>query len=418
MEETNYQPQGNLKKYFDIVSKIIPVLLGIFGISLVLSVTMTEIVKSVMFLLYIPYYMYYRRQIFKRNFIGLFLLLFIIWTIISTIFSPDINRSLYVYKFYINIIMFPVGICVTLFHTKQLKWFIFGLIAGSIIQLIFVVICAVFEIKIDIESFNLNITSYNRPTGTQNTPGNYASVSVMATLFIMMLPIFMQKTKVRTAQIIAYITAILIFTGIIISKTRGAMIACFIAIILYIFIYAFVFGKKRSGIILSIVTVFSIGALLLIFYLLFPDIIKRIGTIFNYFETNEGSCRYVIYEKSFLSVLDKPILGHGPYTFFMDLKRCNAVYHSHNNYLEIAYASGLPALIFFVAMEVLVIFKLFKNMLKNKSNHLKGIFYLALLTSYTAFMMYSFSDYMLVNVSASPFVFFMLGIISRSESLR
>ena len=146
--------------------------------------------------------------------------------------------------------------------------------------------------------------------------------------------------------------------------------------------------------------------------LFFPTTIDKINSITNYHNSFEGKCRIAIYEKAYHSILDKPIIGNGPFTFFLKKGKCNFARHCHNNYLEIAYDSGILALLLIIIIDVIIALKLIGGIVKKDNKYSLKLIYISLIASYIAYFVYGISDLVMYNATLSPLVFLGIGIIS------
>lgn len=407
----------NLKKYYlNFINKLIPILFLIFGFGVASSISIIEATKTIIMILYLPLLIIYIKT-FKYNIISYLMVIYSVLFILSTVFTSNHDMNPFAYKLFINTLMFPAGVLAINFHKHHLKYIIYGLCIGSLLQLPIIVIQSVYGIGTTVTLPELVIITHNtRPSGTHNWPSQYSSVALIASFVIMMLPLSSLKKKFKlnsiTMRLIAFFSSLMIFAGIVLSKTRGAMIAYIISIIVFIFLSMFFLNNKKAGII------FLIGLLIfiLIFYfmavLFFPNTIDKINSITNYHNSFEGKCRIAIYEKAYHSIVEKPLTGNGPFTFFQKSGRCNFARHCHNNYLETAYDSGITALLTIVIIEILIAFKLIKGIMrKNQDYHVKLI-YISLITAYCAYFIYGLSDLVMYNATLSPLLFFGIGLIS------
>jgi O-antigen ligase len=269
-----------------------------------------------------------------------------------------------------------------------------------------------------------NIESYDelRPSGTYTKPALYASIAAITALLTLSIPYILKKhndSKKRKIlyHTIFYVVSIIIFFGIILSKTRGAMIAIAFSYFLYLFLHFLFLNRTKRLIIIFIIILILVICFLLILINIFPSILSKLESIINYFGSYEGNIRLNIYKTAWNEILEHPIIGNGPNTFHFYYQEKLYSWHSHNNYLEIAYGSGIPALITFLVMEIMLILKLIKYIINKNKKHINKIIALSILCAYITNILYGLSDYIIFAVTASPLLFFGIGLVSNIQAL-
>lgn len=415
MNITEQGSTNRIDNYLKFLKKIIPILFFIFGFSVTTSISLTEISKALIFILFIPLFIVYRK-LFYKNVIGILLLVFVIFLGISVVLSKNINASVECLPRYTNLLLFPVGVIAISLYKNQLKWVLYGLLIGSLIQFGIIIFEAVFNVFIRIDIlWGIKIVKDSRPKGTHLYPLYYASVAVMVSMLVTALPSFIDKLKSKKAifHILALMFSLLIFIGIVLSKTRGAMIAYVVAFFVFILLYLITFKKKKTILILvlSLILIFSVFSFILVNY--FPETIDKIFSIFTYTDSFEGKCRLSIYEESMKQILQKPIFGNGPLTFYYSCASYHSAWHSHNNYLETAQNTGISGLLIIIIIDIIILISLIKGIINNHNNYYLGLIYIALLSAYIANFVYGMTDYTLFGATSAPLLFFGMGIISK-----
>lgn len=214
----------------------------------------------------------------------------------------------------------------------------------------------------------------NGTIGNQNFLGSY---------FVIMLPlaiwIYMKKPKIYNL-----IMSCTIYFALLLTMTRGAWVGAFFAFIMLLLVI-----DRKS---IESVNFFTTTISFLLITLLFNEISNgylfgriltiaqdagaTVGLVSGY-STASGFQRIFIWEKVISLILQKPFLGWGPDTLglvftdrFHNLIVEKVGYlliidKAHNEYLQIAYASGIPSLLLYLAFIVSVLSKAWKKHQKN-----------------------------------------------------
>lgn len=402
--ETTNNPQSRIDKYAEILKKALPIIYFIFGVSLISSITLIDLMKSIIFVLYIPLIIKHK-ELFKKNVIGYLFIVYSAIFIVSTIFTINPNMNFFAYKLFINVLMFPVGVVAIQVHRKELKWLVYGLWLGSVIQFVLVLY--------------QSLSGVDRPSGTVNTPSQFSSVALISMLLLTTMPSYIEKVRGKKylPYLVSFLSAGLVFASIVLSKTRGAIIAGVIGVFVYIVIYIIAF-KREHGLLMLGSFILILGACYMIVTMYFPDTANKIHSIFVYGETYEGDCRFEIYETSMDMINEQPFIGHGPYTFELEYNGCTKAYHSHNNYLETAYSMGIPALLILIAIDIIAVILLLRSIFSEKNRYYGRLASLGLLASYAGYFIYGMTDLTLFNATVSPLLFLGIGVISNIKALR
>ncbi|MGH1362824.1 MAG: O-antigen ligase family protein [Calditrichia bacterium] len=197
------------------------------------------------------------------------------------------------------------------------------------------------------------VATFYRATGGYNICLTYAGNQLMFFAFILgLLLIRSDKDKVNLLHLGMFA---LLFLSIVGTFARSAWLGIVLCIVVGTF-----FVNRR-------LFVFSSLGLLLIGVvasLVFPDIRGRLTSIFD-LSLNEA--RLNLWHTSLKMILDNPFAGIGPGLFnhVFESYRVPGHYaylgHSHNDFLNLAANSGLPALIAWIAIWVSVISSMFKS---------------------------------------------------------
>ena len=215
----------------------------------------------------------------------------------------------------------------------------------------------------------------------------------------------MKKSRVRI------ISLYFLFLIIILSGTRGIWAASAgVALLAFILIYK----TKRSGVENEKKTLFkNITTHLIIFFLAFfvafpifsspqfllskdnSDILKnRIRSILDFGETS-NSQRIEIWEKTLVSIKERPLLGVGignyPVVLEQDVRLAKAGSSAHNLYLHIAAEMGIPAGIIFVWFLWILFKKNYELFIRENDKQL-GIYFAAALLYVPWVLIYSMTD--------------------------
>jgi len=210
------------------------------------------------------------------------------------------------------------------------------------------------------------------------------------------------------------------FSSLLASQTRGCWIAFGIIIIIYCIVILF-FDRSKFLSLLIALLVLGCSALILNFSKK-NTLSKRTNSIKTEIKLKDeygGSGRLKIWEISWLVVKGHPILGTGPENLKSVLnaeykKELNAYYRmkgatidkAHNEYLHIAAVTGIPSLIIYLTLLVLIFWK---NILQFRVDTIKLILGITVL----GYLAQAFSNISVIAVA--PLFWVTLGYFS-SES--
>ncbi|WP_318311069.1 O-antigen ligase family protein [Flagellimonas crocea] len=181
---------------------------------------------------------------------------------------------------------------------------------------------------------------------------------------------------------------------LILSKTRGVMLASIISILVYFSFFKIVV-KKRF---LKLISIISLAGLVaLIFSLDFESIFNR---ILNASKDASIQERIELYSNSILTPLEKPIgIGAGAFEFYEKVG-----FYPHNLFLDLIVQFGFLGIILFLFL-TLIILILVLDTYNNRLNKFKVVLF-ALLVYFLIETMFSFTFWMYKGVFA------MLGLMS------
>jgi O-antigen ligase len=238
-------------------------------------------------------------------------------------------------------------------------------------------------------------------------------------LFTIISLIFFTYLLIKNSKKIFWIPVILCFLGLLFSGSRGVWLSATIPFLITIFLF---FSKKlRKKTEYSKIHTKPFLIMLLIFALAFPVssfivsasqegedgtlAFKRAKSLADLEELSVKS-RMEIWEKSFKSVLKKPILGVGignfPVVLDEDISTTKKGASAHNLYLDVLSEMGLLGLI-----ALLVIFwQILKRTIKNKDHYsyIFGFFFLWIL-------IYNLFDVVLLNDKVLLLFMIALGVL-------
>ncbi len=356
----------------------------------------------------------HKNQLKKPNKAEIYLLLFILMVIISTILSVDINQSLI--GAYTRNEGFPVFISYAslFFFTSR-----FVNPQKKVIIIKTLVILAIFMCIYGIlQHYNLDIIShivYPRSYSFFNNPDFFGSY---LTLMFPLAVIMYFLAKYYYEKIFYLLTSSMIFLTLLFSEARSGWVGTFTA---YVVILLLVVLKRKQlwkkAIIISL-------AFLIIFasvnYTNESQVItSRINSTITQVSSGDinhsGSGRIFIWRTAFPLLKDYWLHGSGPDTFGLvfpnDSAQVKAFLHNyidkaHNEYLQIAVTLGIPALIFYL----LFLFEIIKSTLKSvlKLNEENKFYYYALLSGIVGYIVQAFFNISVVVVA--PYFWIILGL--------
>ncbi|TDT61994.1 O-antigen ligase family protein [Fonticella tunisiensis] len=351
----------------------------------------------------------------QKRFEDIVVVLYLLWITLSTLFSIDINRAFlgkdYRYEGLLSLT------CYILIYLTASKFYSYSKKHVPILIVSSVIIC-IYGI---IQYFNFDPipsdgirTAWERyaysTTGNPNFLGSY---------IVLILPVCIFCYIISRKYAYLFSSGIL-YMALLCTRTRSAWIGgVFSGILLIILIYIRRIELKPMIYILILFSTITLG---LNYYSnhevknRFVSILsdaKAVATKAPDYE-RAGSTRIFIWKKCLKLIATKPIFGFGPDTldilfmknFYEDTKKYFgdlSVDKAHNEYIQIAASSGLPAAILYLTFVGAILFKSFKNFKKN-------ILIIPLLCSISGYLIQAFFNISVVSVA--PVYWGFLGILS------
>ncbi len=370
--------------------------------------------------IYSLYLIFLKKNIFiskkiESKKIIIFLILFWLYIIISSIFSNFVLLSLKTSFFYIRFILFLIlfNYFLTKYENKIIKYFFISSSAGFL----FLIFDAYIQYFIGHDLF-MNQKPYQRLTATfgdEQIVGSFVSKFMP---FYIGLLIMLNKNR--------YFIFFTILISCLITFLSGERSATF-----YVFVYSLVivfflnFDQKKNFFIFLLI-IFSSYFTFLTFD---KDLKKRhllsFETIFD-FKENKFTLFSEAHEYHYLSAynifLDNKILGSGPKTYRYEcryekyyISTMSCTTHPHNILLQFASETGILGLLFYVTSLIFLLVNFFKLLLRYIKYRNKEDFFLICLTlcilNYLSFILPSgnfFNNWLSLNLflPLSFYIFF------------
>jgi len=226
------------------------------------------------------------------------------------------------------------------------------------------------------------------------------------------------------------ISVFLIFvlaSGLVLSQTRGAYIAFFISLIIFlVLIFKYeneTFNKYKNAIIMIL---FSILMISIIYIIINPQIRTRIKDALI-LKDSSASIRIALWKNTMHLIKENPLLGSGPGNF--EIKYAYYQYkslkykdyfetdfyksgHAHNDLLQIMGEYGLPASGFII----MIFYVFFLNSIKvlKEKNDLK-FFIIAVLSAIAGILVHGCFNFPLIIIPTAATVYVLLGTSAAQE---
>jgi putative inorganic carbon (HCO3(-)) transporter len=363
-------------------------------------------------------FIYDRERWSKNTIIDYFIALFIFWLVLSTVFSvyvpvsivgrPNRREGLIAIIFYCLIFLI------------MYKHFKFSSRTLKVINLLICII-SIYGV-VQYLGFDF-ITPDSIRKGWSNvaysTIGNRDFFAILMTLY---LPINICFYLKKGEKVYLLATSI-IFAGLVSSIARSNWIS-FVVYSVVILVYCLKKKKYIKRYIMCLGIFFAIFCLLNA--LTGSSIVSRLNSmgidaknITIKDNDTVGSSRLYIWKRGITFIPEHPLLGSGPDTFgviflekyFDELKYMQditggIVDKAHNEYLQLAVTSGIPALLIYLALVSFICLKLVKRIRRAEEKY--QILYLGLLMSIIGYLVQAFFNISVVSVA--PVFWAMLGI--------
>jgi len=350
----------------------------------------------------------------------LFLLLFAMWIVLSTIFSEHPYISLFgtyrrhegLLALYSYFTVFFIAFRFT--QIEKYKYWLTGLVSMSMIAGIYGVL----------QKFPLNFLPFLERTqrvdsffGNPNFYGSYLTIM----LFLAIILTLTANNKKNT--ILFSLAANLLFINVLYAKTRSAFVGIFLGLILFSLFLWFNFPnlrKRYAGLLFTFIILFTIVNVTEnnSYLQRVSSIAESAGQVLE--NTDEsgraGSGRWKLWEIALPLVAEYPVFGSGPdtLTYVYDheayLEYANLTDHhvdkAHNEYLQIAITMGIPALLFYLAFLSTVFWAAWRSLWESSGE--KQLLLAGFLALLIAYLIQGFFNISVVTVA--PFFWLILGM--------
>lgn len=223
----------------------------------------------------------------------------------------------------------------------QVEKMAYAYIAGAFIISIFIIV-------IQKRYYAMDITRLTIKVGSNDIiDPNYLGTFLCAPVFLCIY--FLEKASKRMWRIILLFTSILILIGLILTGSRGAMLAVFTG-----FVTMF-FPKTREKLHLKKIVVMILGVIIafLIIYNTVPlETLDRFLEVNTWQSDGSNSRRLALWGNAIEAIKKYPVFGTGVGNTALSIGKITGIYEpSHNTYLELWIQTGVFGLIM-----ILVIF--------------------------------------------------------------
>ncbi len=321
-----------------------------------------------------------------------YFLLYILFTLISTIFSLNPLISIKDNKELVIFLLIPIFILI-INSKKRLIYSIFTVLISSLISS-FIGIFITLK-----QGISLGISLDHRLKGLTSHWMTYSGLLMLAFVFFFIY-FFYEKTKEK--KLFIFISLIFILTSILFSLTRCVWIGIIVSISAFIIYY-----KPK-------VLYFVIPIVLVLVIVLPKSVQNRFTSIFD-MDNASNRDRIFMYETGFNIFKKKPLFGIGAnnlnekiYRENMPEKAKNINPHLHNNFLQILIERGIITLISLILAFISIFINLIKK-IKNSLN-LEKVVSIAGLFVFISFMVAGFFEYNFGDSEIKFFIFYFLSI--------
>jgi O-antigen ligase len=332
--------------------------------------------------------------------------------IVTFLSSLQAKYPLYAIRNWLNILILAVTFLYAKYFASQST-------IENIAKFIILVSCIVSLYAI-LQKFNIDIYSWETNFGGR--PGStFGNPNFLAGYLGVTLPISL-STYLQTANFFYLIAALLIFSSLLFTGTRGAWIAC--AVSLVIFFASAINTTKKLKKHLIYVFVFLVVCILITT----PFVISRIRNLFNMADPSVKE-RIFKWMTAYEIFKDKPLLGTG----LGNLKVHYAIYQAkvrkknmgialrgtsesnvHNDYLQLLSETGVFGIMGYISIFVIFFYSFvkkyfsYKSLKDNTQTHAK---YLSagFIAGISFFLIYSLSNFPLSITPTAITLFFYLG---------
>jgi tetratricopeptide (TPR) repeat protein len=367
-----------------------------------------------------------KKIIFRRTLLDIPLLIFFGSQILSTIFSIDLRTSFLGYYSRFN-----GGLISTICYLILYWAFVSNMNKERVIRSIYFLLysSAVVSIIAVLEHFNINITCafigqgikscwvqdvQNRVFSTLGQP------NWLATWIVVLIPLTLSQIldSKNIKRILLYLLSILLFTTLLFTKSRSALLGFFAADVLF-WTFAFIIKRKSVFIPLIISNLLFVLLFLIVSTPWNPAKIipleKIQGPALETGGTESGTIRKIVWKGALRVFIHYPVFGSGLETFAYSYYQYRPVEHNlvsewdflynkaHNEYLNFAATTGslgIASYLYLIGMIFLVFFK--------KIN----IFSISLAAGFSGLLIANFFGFSTVSTQLEFFLFPALAITS------
>lgn len=323
----------------------------------------------------IIFYFIFNRKKIKLNLYDIFILLIVIFSIISTVFAISQKMALFgcnyrpegLFSILYYLSIFYISTFIK--NKKDKKMIAYSIILTGLIQSIYAIL------QITCSPLVKTITYKDQvwAVGFTQNPNFLGSYTLMSLLYTYGL-LFEEVKKER--KIIIALISIIILYGLIASNTLSCIVGLFVAFII-IAIFS-IKNKKYKELIFITISIPSmlfmvdkIGSTTLV-----KDIIKTknetVEMSKGHFEKNYGTKRMWIWSETLKIVPNHLLHGAGIDNFILafnggSLRNGSKIYiKAHNEYLQILVTEGIFCLLSYLALYTNIVYKGIKRSFKNK----------------------------------------------------
>ncbi|WP_160675206.1 O-antigen ligase family protein [Clostridium sp. C8-1-8] len=361
----------------------------------------------------------YDRRIWSKNtLIDYLIVFFILWILISTLFSVDIATSIVGRpsrrEGFLAIFFYCLIFLIMYKHFK---------FSDNVFKIINIFICTISIYGVaQYLGYDFIHADYIRKDWhniAYSTIGNRDFFAILMTLYLPVnICFYLSEGKKKYLFI-----SIIIFAGLIASVARSNWIS-FIVYGMIIFFYCL---RKRKYLIRCLIClVLFIITFISINLLTDSSISSRVDSIgldakkiASQNNDTVGSSRMYIWKRGITFIPEHPMFGSGPDTFgivflqkysdeleYMQNITGGIVDKAHNEYLQLTVTSGIPALLIYLALVAFICLKLIKRISRAEETY--QILYLGLLMAIIGYLVQAFFNISVVSVA--PVFWAMLGI--------
>jgi len=232
-------------------------------------------------------------------------------------------------------------------------------------------------------------------------PNTYAAYLILIIFPVIMLSIYEKNKKKKIFYILL---SILVFTNLMMTFSRNALLGFGLGLLVLTFIY-------------SIKLIFAIGGFgILTFFI--PSVFERVKGIAS---LSQNESRIKIWETALMMIKEHPILGVGNGNYvtryneyiskYKELKYYKyQAFTTHNSYLKIQSELGIIGTFSFIGVAVIALFRI-KKLYNTTTDKFDKPFYIGVMASVIAFLFMNLSDNLLFVPKATTYFWFLLATV-------